>query len=142
MKKTIKTTISLVLVILFILGLAACNKTTNEDSLWENAYYTADTTLGSGENTFEIEVKAGEKAITFTISSNEKTVGAAMVEQGLISGDNGDYGLYVKNVNGITADFDVDQSYWAFNIDGEYATSGVDTTEIKEGVKYQLVYTK
>ena len=64
------------------------------------------------------------------------------MEHGLIAGEEGDYGLYVKVVNGITADYDVDQSYWAFYIDGDYAMSGVDTTAITEGVTYQLVYTK
>ena len=45
-------------------------------------------------------------------------------------------------INGITADYDVDQTYWAFNIGGEYAMTGVDQTEITEGTVYQLVRTK
>ena len=45
-------------------------------------------------------------------------------------------------LHGILADYDVDQTYWAFNIGGEYAMTGVDQTEITEGVVYQLVRTK
>ena len=41
-------------------------------------------------------------------------------------------------VNGIVADFDVDKTYWAFYVDGEYATSGVDTTEIETGKEYSF----
>ena len=48
----------------------------------------------------------------------------------------------VKTVNGITADYNVDRSYWAFYINGEYAMTGVDGTEIKAGDAYRLVYTR
>ena len=30
----------------------------------------------------------------------------------------------------------MDQTYWAFYVDGEYAMSGVDTTIIEEGKAY------
>ena len=39
---------------------------------------------------------------------------------------------------GITADYDVDQTYWAFYVNGEYAMTGVDSTAIEEGVAYSL----
>ena len=45
---------------------------------------------------------------------------------------------YVKEVNGIIADYDVDGTYWAFYIDGEYASAGVDSTEITEGSIYMF----
>ena len=64
------------------------------------------------------------------------------MEHKLIEGDEGPYGLYIKKVNGITADYDVDKSYWGFYINGEYATTGVDTTKITEGATYKLEYTK
>ena len=43
-----------------------------------------------------------------------------------------------KTVNGITADYDVDQTYWAFYVDGEYAMTGVDATDIVEGSQYMF----
>ena len=76
------------------------------------------------------------------VLTDETTVGAAMLANELIAGDEGEYGLYVKVVNGITADYDVDQSYWAFYIDGEYAMSGIDCTDITEGSVYLLEYTR
>ena len=45
---------------------------------------------------------------------------------------------FVKTVNGITADYDTDKVYWAFYVNGTYATSGVDTTPVKEGDKYSF----
>lgn len=142
MKKTIKSSVSLVLAIICILSLAACGNSASKTGLWENATYLKDTQLGDGEKTVVVEVKAEEQTVTFTIKTDEKTVGAALLEHKLIDGDESEYGLYLKVVNGITADYDVDKSYWAFYVDGEYATSGVDTTEITEGVTYQLAYTK
>jgi hypothetical protein len=105
-----------------------------------------ETTLGEnsekipqGEKTFTFIVvdKDGAKT-TFTISTDKKTVGEALLAEGLIEGENGAYGLYVKKVNGILADYDVNQTYWAFYINGEYAMSGVDVTDIVEGATYSF----
>ena len=62
---------------------------------------------------------------SFEIHTDKKMVGEALQECGLLEGEDGPYGLYVKTVNGITADYDVDQTYWAFYINGEYAMTGV-----------------
>ena len=142
MKTVIKSTISIVLVLLCLFSLTACGNDVEKTGLWENAVYLKDTSFGDGAKTVVVEVKAEEQIVTFTIKTDKDTVGAALLEHDLIQGENSEYGLYVKTVNGITADFDVDQSYWAFYINGEYATAGVDSTEITEGVTYQLVYSK
>ena len=141
MKTTIKSTVSIILSLVFIFCLVACN-TVDKAGLWENATYRRDMEFGKGAKTLTVEVKAGEQLVTFTIKTDKDTVGAALLEHGLISGENEQFGMYIKSVNGIVADFDVDKSYWAFYIDGEYAMSGVDTTTITEGAKYQLAYTK
>lgn len=83
-----------------------------------------------------IDAAGNEK--TFDINTTEKTVGAALLKEGLIEGEESQYGLYVKTVNGITADYDKDGTYWAFYIAGEYAPTGVDSTEIKAGNTYTL----
>ena len=56
---------------------------------------------------------------TEVIKTKKWTVGEALLDKEIISGEEGPYGLYVKTVNGITADYDVDQTYWAFYINGE-----------------------
>ncbi len=141
MKTTLKVT-SLFLALVMLLCFAACGAKEETTGLWKDATYTADTTLGEGAKTVKVEVKAEDKAVVFTVKTDAETVGAALLEQNLIAGDESEYGLYVKKVNGITADYDVDQSYWAFYVDGEYAMSGVDTTTIDESVTYGLVYSK
>lgn len=142
MKKVLNMTVAIVLMMAFAVCLCACGKTTDTDALWENATYGEDKEFGSGAKTVNIEVKAGDRSVTFTIHTDKDTVGEALFEHNLIDGDDGAYGLYVKVVNGITADYDVDQSYWAFYINGETAMTGVDGETITEGAAYRLEYAK
>lgn len=95
--------------------------------------------LGEGETKFAFTVVDKEDNETeFEIHTDKETVGEALLEVELIEGEEGEFGLYVKKVNGITADYDKDQTYWAFYVDGEYASSGVDSTKIEEGKKYSF----
>jgi len=95
--------------------------------------------LGEGSKVFDFKVTDFEgKETDFEIHTDKETVGEALQELGLLEGEEGAFGLYVKTVNGITADFDKDGKYWAFYIDGEYATTGVDTTKIEDGKTYEL----
>ena len=124
-----------------MLCLTACS-TVDAEGLWENATYRRDKTFGNGEKTVTVEVKAGDDSVTFTIKTDKDTLGEALLEHGLIDGDQGAFGLYVKSVNGIVADYDIDKSYWSLYKDGEYSMTGVDTTKIADGEHYELVYTK
>lgn len=95
--------------------------------------------LGEGQKSFPFTVVDKEgKETAFTVRTDKDTVGDALLETGLIAGDAGQYGLYVKTVNGVTADYDVDKTYWAFYVNGQYASSGVDTTAIEEGATYMF----
>ena len=74
----------------------------------------------------------------FEITTTKTTVGAALLEAGLIEGEESEYGLYIKSVNGIVADYETTGTYWSFYINGEYAMTGVDQTDITEGTSYML----
>lgn len=143
MRKILRQLTAVLLTAALIFSFAACSKK-NDATAGSSTQttYTADTELGEGSKTVIVEVKDGEQIITFTIHTDAKTVGEALTGNNLIEGEEGQYGLYIKSVNGITADYDVDQTYWAFYVDGEYASSGVDTTDISEGVVYRLERTK
>lgn len=153
MNKTLKTIVSLLLILLTVCVLTACGKknaapaqeqaaAAEKSGLWANAAYDRDTSFGSGKTTLLVEVKAEDRSVTFTLKTDKETVGAALLEHGLIAGDEGEFGLYVKAVNGITADYDVDQSYWGFFKNGEMMMTGVDGEKIEDGGHYELVYTK
>ena len=105
---------------------------------WKTATYRKNATLGQGNKTFTLTVAIDGKSVDLTIKTDESTVGAALQALNVIQGEDSQYGLYIKTVNGVLADYDIDQTYWAFYINGEYASSGVDTTEIVSGTTYKL----
>lgn len=108
-----------------------------EDAVQAGNAVSGVTELGEGQTTFNFSVvdKDG-KETKYLIHTDEKTVGDALMDLGLVEGEEGEFGLYVKKVNGITADYDTDKTYWAFYINGEYAMSGVDVTDITPGASY------
>ena len=85
-----------------------------------------------------MEVKVNEQSVTFTLHTDKTILGDALLEHNIIAGEDGDYGLYIKEVNGITADYDVDGTYWAFYVDGEMSMMGADQVEIVDGATYSF----
>lgn len=97
------------------------------------------TVLGEGETVFTFTVvDLDGKETAFEIHTDKATVGEALLELGLIAGEDSDYGLYVKTVNGLTLDYDKDGKYWAFYENGEYAATGVDSTNVAPGASYSF----
>lgn len=125
---------------LFTTGCNDNNNQANEIGTSQGVSVPADgSVLGEGEKQFVFTVTdADGKETQYEIHTDKTTVGEALIELDLIAGDEGEYGLYVKTVNGITADYDIDGQYWAFYIDGEYASTGVDSTDITEGATYSF----
>lgn len=105
---------------------------------WDEALYTENQTLGQGKSTFTLEVAVNEHLVTFTVSTNEEMLDKALLEVGLIEGREDKYGLYMERVNGILADFNTDQTYWALYIDGKYALTGISSTPVENGATYKL----
>lgn len=140
-KTTFKTVVLRLVCVLAIAAIAFCTFgcETRSTTLDVDTSDATVTEVGEGKTTFDFEVIDGDGNVTkFKVSTDKTIVGDALVENGLVEGDEGDYGLYVKKVNGILADYDKDQTYWAFYINGEMAMTGVDTTEIEEGAVYSF----
>lgn len=143
-KKALSLFVCIVLIAAMALFTAGCNDNNNtaggtEAPSSSESSSAGKTVLGDGATVFDFTVvdKDG-KETAFEIHTDKKTVGDALLELKLIAGDAGDYGLYVKTVNGITVDYDTDKMYWAFYENGNYAMSGVDTTKIVTGTKYEF----
>ena len=101
---------------------------------------TADPYLrgeGDTEFIFKVVTKSGEEK-TFTVRTDKTIVGQALQEVGLIEGEDSQYGLFVKVVDGERVEWDTDGKYWAFYVDGVYALKGVDSTEIEAGKVYSF----
>lgn len=96
-------------------------------------------TIGEGSKTFAAQVVDLEgNTVSFTVKTDLDTVGEALQDLGVLQGEEGPYGLYIKAVNGKALDYEKDGAYWAFYVDGAYAVEGVDMTEIVESSVYQL----
>jgi len=138
-----KTIIILLLTASLLVFTFACDNggnNTEQPRQQENSADILD--IGEGSTVFLFEVTDSDGNLTaWNVHTNETTVGAALIDVGLIDGTVSDFGLMVTYVNGIRADFMEDGTWWAFYIDGEMAMAGVDTTEIKEGVTYAFVCT-
>ena len=143
-KKLLSLSFCMMLIVATALFTGGCNnkKSVNEVTL-EESNISSDidktniTVLGEGENQFLFTVvdKEGEETV-FEIHTDHQAVGDALMELNLIEGEVSEYGLYVKKVNNIAADYDTDGTYWAFYVNGEYALTGVDSTNIEEGSSY------
>ena len=143
MKKIFKRSLSLLLSLALITAIAlttGCNdnkETPKTSDTFISESQKEIVVKGEGKTKFSFSVTDKDGNTTdFEINTDKTIVGEALQELQLIEGDESEYGLFVKKVNGITADFDVDKTYWAFYVNGAYASSGVDTTEIKEGESY------
>ena len=141
MKKPFRTLICIMLAYVMCLAFVSCNGRKEPADLWANATYTEDTELGNGSAKLEVTVEAEGKSVVFTIHTDKKTVGEALFENDLISGENKAYGMYVNTVNGMFADYDENRCYWSFNRNDEYMLTGVDQTEFSDGDRFSLVYT-
>ena len=143
--KKLLVTLSIVLIAVMALIIAGCTNNNNQDepTTTEPVQTTAGQSSvidkGEGKNAFTFYVTDLDGNNTyFMIKTDKETVGEALVELELISGDESEYGLYVKTVNGITLDYDKDGKYWAFYENDAYASVGVDSTKITEGAVYSF----
>lgn len=141
---TVKKVLSVVCVFVLFAAMAwnitGCSSKPATQETQTSTAVDTDSVLGEGDKTFyfiAVDLEGNESK--YEIHSSAKFVGEALMEHGLIAGDTGDYGLYVKTVNGITLDWDKDAKYWSFLIAGEYAMTGCDMTEIENGITYTFI---
>ena len=114
MKQTTQKVFALLLVAIALFSFASCKNEVPPDAsdnrLWNNALYTEDTALGEGAKHLGMMVTADGKTIVFNIYSDAETVGEALMENGLVEGTDGQFGLYISHVNGMKAVYEEDRA--------------------------------
>lgn len=134
-----KKILSLLLVVMLCAAMALTGCSDTHSSALPSEPSVEVTVKGEGTTVFSFTVVDPDgKETAYEIHTDKTVVGDALSELGLIEGEMGQYGLYVHKVAGIEVDFERDGKYWAFYVNGEYAMSGVDTTEIKAGETYSF----
>ena len=156
MKRQVWTSLlSILLVLLIAAAVVMTGCTTPESTPEENgaggettntaygAEITARRELGEGAVTFTFTVvNAEKKATVYQIKTDATNLRGALIENGLIP--EGKAGDLVNTVDGITADWSVDQGWWQLLANGstDMLTYGVDDAKITAGADYAFVYTK
>ena len=150
-KKLLSVILSFVLIAVIALIMSGCGdktiKTSSDSNKTSNITPdTAETTdadgnilVGEGEHSFIFKVTDLDGETTsFLVSTDKTVVGEALLDLGLINGEDSEYGLYVKVVNGTELDYETHGKYWAFYVNGEYGMTGVDSTSIENDTIYEF----
>jgi hypothetical protein len=127
-----KKLVSILLVLVLALSLAACAKAPTPTQVTEPSGQT-EATL-----TFTFRMVNGETVEEKTVTTTKAKAGEALLEQGLIQGEEGPYGLYVKTVLDVTLDYDKDGAWWGVYVNGESSLVGVDSVVLEEGMIVEL----
>lgn len=140
-----KKLLALLLALVMALSMTACvqDEITPETTASTEATIPADgSELGEGATTFTFEVvMKDETKYTYTIHTDKEILGEVLLDLGLVSGEQGDYGLYVTSVLGVALDYSADGYWWSLTVNGESATTGADGVTIEEGGTYAFVAT-
>ena len=131
-KKTLITRLSLVLTLCLLVAAVSvgCGEQTPQETTGTSDVQPAPDAepIGEGQYTFAFTaVFADGSAKHYVVSTDCETVGEALIELELIAGEAGPYGLYVKSVCGVVADYNIDGTYWSLYTDGEMSMIGVDS---------------
>ena len=99
------------------------------------------------------ETEAGSKAYTVTVvhkdgtekvfeyRTDEEYLAGALLEEGLVSGENSQYGLTIITVDGEDAVWETDSAYWAIYVGEEMAMTGASEIPVYDGSAFKLEYT-
>lgn len=103
--------------------------------LWNG--FSAKPQEGRKEIVFEVVAKDGTSQ-EFEMATDADYLAEALVEKGLI--EYAADGFYTT-INGITADWNTDQGWWAITKDGEMTAVGMNQQPIADGEHYEATYT-
>ena len=96
----------------------------------------------AGEKTVTVTVTHGAGSpAEFTYRTELEYLGELLQQEGLISGSDSEYGLFVDTVDGETVDYARDQSWWRLTCNGEDAGSGANTVVLRDGDAYEWICT-
>ena len=99
-----------------------------------------ETTQGSKTVTVTVVHKDGSEKV-FTCQTEEEFLGKVLVNENIVVGNYGEFGLYFDTADGEKADWNVDNGWWQVFVGEEAAITGADQIPIADGGTYKLVYT-
>ena len=152
--KKITSLLLALLSLLLVFSLAACDaqendtiaptdttlETSNEIEaigLWKNATYRSNATVGNGTKSVTVSILVDGKSVTLTVKTDKDDLGSALYELGIINDAS-----FFDTCNGMKADWNADQAWWAFKQNGTMLNYGVNDAKINGGESFSIEYTK
>ena len=102
-------------------------------------FYGPSAEQGTKKITVDIVFAQGDTK-TVKIKTDAEYLRGALEEEDLIKGSESAYGLFVTSVDGVEADSAKEQ-WWCLTKNGEMLSTGVDTTPIRDGDKFEITLT-
>ena len=96
---------------------------------------------GEGETTFRLIVIQDDIPRHFDVSTGQEYLGDALLEVGLVEGEETPMGLLVTHVAGSRAVYLLDGAWWRFTINGEDSFTGVSQVIIDPDATYTFIHT-
>lgn len=136
MKTNQNKVLSLVLALMMLFSMSACTNSTSDEGKTTKQPQTSQLS-----KTITVEVvNADETKKSFTINTDEEFLRGALEQEKLVSGTESEYGLFIKTVDGYTAD-DSKQEWWCITKGGEAVNTGVDSTPIADADSFEITLT-
>lgn len=77
---------------------------------------------------------------TFEYHTDREYLGEVLIDEGLVSGEEGAYGMFITTVDSETVD-NANQEWWCITKNQEMLNTSADQTPIADGEKYELTLT-
>lgn len=101
--------------------------------------FKPSTQKGAKEITVQVVIPE-EETKEFTIHTDAEYLRQALEDEKLIQGNDGEYGLFITEVNGRVAQ-DTNQEWWCITKAGGQVNTSVDEIAIADGDQYELTLT-
>ena len=125
-KKLVAVAVALVLVVALMAGVWFATR--------------PETEAGSKGYTVTVVHKDGSEKV-FEYRTDAEYLAEALLEEGLVAGEDSQYGLTIITVDGEDAVWETDSAYWAIWIGDEMAMTGASEIPVYDGSVYKLEYT-
>lgn len=96
--------------------------------------------VGNKEITVTV-VHADKSSKNFIYQTEEAYLGAVLKENGLVEGDEGQYGMFITSADQEMADASK-QQWWCLTKQGEQVNTSADQTPIEDGDSFELTLTE
>lgn len=91
-----------------------------------------------GKKEITVVVTANDYEKTYTLRTEAEFLGDLLLEEGIVKGEDGPYGLFITEVDGIVAD-ESKQEWWCITRDGgNQMFTSVSEEPLYDGNKYEI----